>query len=303
MIHKFSEKRGFAYYVDRIIDEQCVARLERKARLFNQARHGQKLAIFANEHIGISINQYGCYDRFCLNLLFNFLAPILPVLKDGTALDIGANIGNHALFFSSRVGQVLSFEPHPRTFELLALNARTVDNITPFNFGLGERDETLLLNENPENMGASSIRYAADGTLRKVAIAVKRLDDVAGDLAHIDLVKIDVEGHERHVLGGGLEAIRRHQPLILLEQHATEFRDGSTPSIDLLKTLGYRFCWHQPTSHRKSRLLRRMNLLAMALLGRPYEYAIVTGERVPPATYPMLIAVPPRFRQALGLPG
>jgi FkbM family methyltransferase len=300
MIHKFSQKRGIAYYVDRLIDEQCVARLERKAKSFNQARQGQKVAIFANEHIGISINQYGCYDRFCLELLFDFLAPILATLKHSTVLDIGANIGNHALFFSPRVGQVLSFEPHPRTFGLLLFNAGTVDNVKAFNFGLGERDEMLELNENLENMGASSIRFGGGQSARKVAIAVRRLDDVARDLERIDLVKIDVEGHEPHVLKGGIEVLRKHQPLIVLEQHASEFHDGSTPSIDLLKELGYRFCWHQSTTYRKGWMTRRMNTLA-TMLGKPYEYVIVSDEQVPRATYLMLIAVPPRFQGALGL--
>jgi FkbM family methyltransferase len=300
MIHKFSEKRGFSYYVDRLIDEQCVARLERKAKSFNQARQGRKVAIFANEHIGISINQYGCYDRFCLEMLFDFLAPVGAVLEHGTVLDIGANIGNHALFFSPRVGQVLSFEPHPRTFGLLAFNAGTVDNVKAFNFGLGERDETLELNENPENMGASSIRFGNGESARKVAIEVRRLDDVARNLENIELVKIDVEGHEPHVLAGGIEVLRKHQPLILLEQHAGEFCDGSTPSIDLLKGLGYRFCWHQSTTHRKGWVSRRVNTLA-TMLGKPYEYVIVSDDRVPRATYLMLIAVPPRFQEALGL--
>ena len=41
---------------------------------------------------------------------------------NGTVLDIGANIGNHSLFFSNYFYKVLSFEPHPKIFKVLAIN-------------------------------------------------------------------------------------------------------------------------------------------------------------------------------------
>lgn len=301
MIYKFSEKRGVAYYVNRFIDERCAARLERKSKEYYAARQGRKMAIFANEHIGISINQYGCYDKFCLDLLFDFLRPLRSELQAGVILDIGANIGNHAVYFSSHAAHVYSFEPNPRTFDLLSFNAKMAGNVTPFNVGLGEREETLELNENPENMGASSIRYGAGADRPKVPIAVKRLDDIALDLPSINLVKIDVEGFEPYVLRGGQRTLEKHQPVVLLEQHAPEFVNGTTDSIELLKEMGYRFCWHQPANAGAGLLSRRLNTLATMFLGRTYDYAIVSADKVPVKSYLMLIAVPRRFQQVLGL--
>ena len=52
--------------------------------------------------------------------------------KNSNALDIGANIGNHSLFFSNHFLNVYSFEPSEIIFELLKLNIRSKENIKAF---------------------------------------------------------------------------------------------------------------------------------------------------------------------------
>lgn len=42
--------------------------------------------------------------------------------KQGTCLDIGANIGNHSVYFSGHFAKVVAFEAHPRNVGILRAN-------------------------------------------------------------------------------------------------------------------------------------------------------------------------------------
>jgi hypothetical protein len=117
--------------------------------------------------------------------------------------------------------------------------------------------------------------------------------------ARLCFTKIDVEGFEPAVLRGAERTLREAQPLIVMEQHTREFVGGSSPSIDFLAALGYRFCWQQVSATRHSRWVRRVIRLWSLLAGE--QRRIVCAEQVPPGHYSMLIAVPPRFTSVLGL--
>jgi FkbM family methyltransferase len=283
-----------------LINGKVVRHIERLARQFNRARQ-QKMAIFAHDHIGIHINYFGVYDKPELELLFRFLAPLADTLRAGVALDVGANIGNHALFFSERFRTVHAFEPNPTTFHLLAFNARLAGNVNPHNIGLGSESGVLRLNEDLDNMGASSIKYAPAGNARSVEIEVNRLDDLGLPLEGLCFMKVDVEGFEPQVLRGAARTIATHQPLIVLEQHEREFVDGTTECIAMLRELGYGFCWPRSAHGAKRGLARQFDSLGNRLFGRPDLIEMLAADQVPKGQYNMLIAVPPRFQAALGV--
>lgn len=280
-----------------LIDVQLARRLDSNSRRMNTYSNG-KIAIFANEHIGIQINQHGVYDRISLELLFALLAPIEDELKQSTAFDIGANIGNHALYFSRYLRCVHAFEPEPRTFELLKLNSALVDNLVPHAIGLGDEQGRFLLHGSFENTGASSILHPQEG--RSVEISVDTIDNLFGDLNDLALVKIDVEGFEANVLRGGMETIRRNQPVVTFEQWETEFTGGTSESVSLLKEAGYRFCWPEHRHGGKGKFSRPISAILDATVRRGREFTIVTDDQVPKRKYKMLIAVPERFHGALG---
>ena len=63
-------------------------------------------------------------------------------------------------------------------------------------------------------------------------------------LTRLDLVKIDVEGFEERMLLGGRQALRRWQPVLLLEIDPPRLREkGTTPErvLALLREMGYHF--------------------------------------------------------------
>ena len=283
-----------------LINGKVVRHIERLAGQFNRARQ-QKMAIFAHDHIGIHINYFGVYDKPELDLLFRFLAPLADTLRAGLALDVGANIGNHALFFGERFRAVHAFEPNPTTYHLLAFNAKLAGNVSPHNLGLGSESGVLRLNEDLDNMGASSIKYAPTGNARSVEIEVRRLDDLDLPLDGLCFMKVDVEGFEPQVLRGAARTIAAHQPLIVLEQHEREFVDGTTECIAMLRDAGYRFCWPRSSHGAKRGLARQFDSLQNRLFGRPDLIEMLAADQVPKGQYNMLIAVPPRFQAALGV--
>ena len=72
-----------------------------------------QLVIFSFDHIGLSLNLEGRYENSSLMLVEEFIKNKLPNAKDKTALDIGANIGNHSIFFAKQFKYVYAFEPNP----------------------------------------------------------------------------------------------------------------------------------------------------------------------------------------------
>lgn len=292
------KKRTFKNIVDSYIDFYIAKRISGKSHEFNQARRGA-LAIFANDYIGIQVNLYGIFEGSDLDMVFSFLDPILDNLKEGIALDIGANIGNHSIYFSRYFKSVLAFEPHPQIYSLLLLNSNIAPNIQAYNFGLGDRSKAIELNENWENMGSASTVHCwvEDGS--KLLVNIRSLDELELGCEAISLMKIDVEGFESSVLDGAKLTIQKYHPLILIEQLESEFIGASTPSIDFLTEQGYVFCWYQPWAATRGWMERKVNTLRNILLGTTYDINFVTGMNPPPATYAMLIAVSKRFQNQL----
>ena len=135
-----------------ILDYLCRRRLSKKRKSILAARD-HKMAVFANENIGISINLFGTYELEELKVLFQFLEPIKDQLITGTALDVGANIGNHSLYFSIYFNEVHAFEPSPDIFYLLKFNTKSKKNIYPQMLGIGDKQGSFKLIENEMNMG------------------------------------------------------------------------------------------------------------------------------------------------------
>ncbi len=129
-----------------------------------------------------------------------------------TILDIGANIGNHAVYFSQYGYSVLSFEPNAEVFLVLQANvsaATASESIRTFAFGLGARDELvdfyIPLGGRTE-WATCSAELARGFPARKTTVDIRRGDSVLASEGvfpdQVALIKIDVEGAELSVLLG-----------------------------------------------------------------------------------------------------
>ena len=233
-----------------------------------------QLACFAYDAITLAIHLDGRYERDELEFLAERIFPTLP--GPAVCLDIGANIGNHSLHFAQHFDRVIAFEPHPRTFALLSVNAALVKNVLALNCGASSQAGTVSVNESRTNMGASSIGRAGGDGGNTVSFALQRLDEVPEVIAceRIAFVKIDVEGHEREALEGAAETLRRHRPVVAMEALAEEVEDGTTAALAYLRGLGYSHVYELCDQGLIGQLPRRLAKAARALL------AVVTGRRV-----------------------
>lgn len=131
-------------------------------------------------------------------------------------VDVGANIGNHAVFFRDVMGvkDIACFEPNDENFRRLCKSAPYA---WKYQIALSDKDGTVTSVEQPHNMGAS---YCHDGG----GIPCDTLDSF--DLAP-DLIKIDAENMESRVLQGAIETIKKHRPVLFVEhndiQHFYDF--------------------------------------------------------------------------------
>lgn len=270
----------------------CAVRLQARSLELLQ-RRGGKMVVYANDFIGNVINAHGFYEFSELAAIFEFLRPLYKEFRESIALDIGANIGNHSIYFSRYFQWVHAFEPHPITRKILEINAGFYSNISVHGYGLGDCDGELTLKENPTNLGGSRIVASGQGDY---LIQLRRLDDAALERSKIALIKLDVEGHEAQVLRGGMETIKQAKPLILFEAHAEDF-DGPMEEIDLLKAMGYAFVWLQPLG---TGVKKYMRWIVQVLTGKK-KRILCTGDAIPRADHGMIIAVPPRWMAMLGL--
>ena len=148
--------------------------------------------------------------------------------KESCVLDVGANIGLTALAFSQicRCGQIVAFEPVPRTFQYLRQNVSEsgVQNVKIFNFALGSSEGSALMQGHPSNFACSFIAdnytIPADDHFAQ-RVPVKRLDDIFSDLSldRVDFMKVDVEGFELEVFAGGRETLNIYKPIVFLEMN------------------------------------------------------------------------------------
>jgi FkbM family methyltransferase len=138
---------------------------------------------------------------------------------DATIVDVGANIGLTALAFSAIAprGHVIAIEPSPRNFALLQTNLERNDvrNVDAVNLAMSDRTGTVEMVEDDSFMAGNRIVAGGAG----VSVPATTLDELLAGRGtrQVDLLKIDVEGHETQVLKGATTSLQRFQPMCVIE--------------------------------------------------------------------------------------
>jgi FkbM family methyltransferase len=169
--------------------------------------------------IGWSVYFFGTYEP-------EVRAQIIERLTTGgVAIDVGANIGWHALLMASRVGptgRVYAFEPNESTRNRLrgAVDANRFSQITIESHALAECEGRLGF-EAPDagHFWDGTGRLSRDTVGSAGAVECTTLDAfvVAERIARVALVKIDVEGWELAVLRGAGHVLNMLRPVIVFE--------------------------------------------------------------------------------------
>lgn len=211
--------------------------LHKYAKYYIKEKNYDQLVVYSHDTVSAEINLEGIYEKELLFFIKNFLKEKKYNYQNKTVLDIGAFVGNHSIFFSKIFNEVLSFEPHPTSFEILKINCRNFQNIKLYNFGCSDVNKDTYLRLKHTNIGGSSI---SDGKHeRDYPIKLLNLDDfLKYNSNEIGLIKIDVEGHEENVINGCIQLLKKNKPIIVLE--LKNFNGDSEPNvIKKLKSIGY----------------------------------------------------------------
>lgn len=155
------------------------------------------------------------------------------IVPDSVIFDVGANIGNHSLYFTRvcKAKTVFAFEPCKSTFSILKKNIeinQLEDKIIPYNVACGDTDtkgEMIIR----KDAGSNSVEPNECGTVQIIKIDNQIIKD------KISFIKIDVEGFEYHVLCGMKKLLQRDNPSILIEI----FDSNKAKVIELLQSMNY----------------------------------------------------------------
>lgn len=158
-------------------------------------------------------------------------------------MDIGANIGETAMHMSRITGNegvVHAFEPDPYTFEKLVhhITTNNIQNICIHPFGLGDADGAFTLERNAQHSGGNRINAKASGSADSVEVKIQNGDQIvtSGNFKP-DLIKIDVEGFELHVLKGLENTIRKYRPVLYVEVIDAYLEEQQTSADEVIAWL------------------------------------------------------------------
>ncbi len=147
----------------------------------------------------------------------------------GVFLDIGANMGYYSLM-AAHLGaeKIMAFEPNPTMYDRLQFNIEANDlenRITALPIALGDRVATMTMLVSDHDMGGSHIGEHGDGSGTPIDVQMKPLADVLAEegVAHVDAIKIDVEGMEDAVLFPFFEKSPRELwPRLVIIEHTSQ---------------------------------------------------------------------------------
>jgi FkbM family methyltransferase len=231
-------------------DELLITGINR----LKKTRHGMILYNPNDLYVGKSFDLYGEYSEGEITLFRQLIRP------GAIILDIGANIGPHALFYAQCTGPsgiLMAFEPQRILFQMLCANMALngVANSFCYNAAVGASSGTVIvpaLDYGIEN-NFGGLSLTADYSGHGEQTVILPIDSLKLQQCHF--IKIDVEGMELEVLTGAQETINRCRPLIYLEN---DRKEKSPPLIKYLQAMDYNLFWHCPNLFNPDNYFRNM---------------------------------------------
>jgi FkbM family methyltransferase len=259
----------------------CIpARLERR---------GAVIVLNPDDPVISGALTFGVYERAETAFLCQVLRPGM------TFLDVGANVGYYtalAIRHVGETGKIIALEPDRENFQYLerTVAANRAHNVTCVQRAAADRIGTLRLYVSKDNRGDNRL-YANDLCDESYDVDVTTVDTLLGECGvnSVDLVKMDVQGFEGHIVQGMERTIRQSKKLIML----TEFwpfgleSAGTCPERFLLGLEQAGLTLYQ--LRRRGELTRLVDkgLLISQYQGRKYTNIVaVRGNSLPPSLQP-----------------
>lgn len=172
-----------------------------------------------------------------------------------TILDIGANEGQSAYTFRLAFpnADIYAFEPLPECYKKLEINLAQLPGMFLHNVAMGDKNDELVFEQNEYAVSSSALTisdkhidsFPHTKNRKQITVPVQTLDNLFGsreDLGPL-LIKLDVQGYEKHVIAGGPETLSRTQALIIETSFETLYENQPLfdEMYDTIRGLGFSY--------------------------------------------------------------
>jgi FkbM family methyltransferase len=155
----------------------------------------------------------------------------IATIEGMRVLEIGANIGTETVSLLMRHGvkRVVAIEPDAENVRFLRANLAlngVQDRVAIYEMALSDADGTVVLERSRDNWGDHRVRVGGafgpdlhyEGLRTTTEVTARRLDSLVDvgevDLDEIDLVWMDAQGHEGHILSGAERLLAARVPIV-----------------------------------------------------------------------------------------
>jgi len=151
--------------------------------------------------------------------------------KGDIILDIGAGIGDDAIYFSDIVGKegkVIAIEAHPHTYRCLkkTIEANNLENVVAINVACSESSGKIKITKNLAYLG-NNIFHFNDENNDFIEVKSVTIDSILEELKieNVDFVKINIEGAEYGALKGA-SSILKNNTNLAISCHDFKYLEG-----------------------------------------------------------------------------
>lgn len=203
---------------------------------------------------GMNIGPAGAVDEGGEEWALRWCAGRTSPERPFVLIDGGANVGQYAGRALRIIGpklQIYSFEPSPRTFAKLSarIGGRPGVHLMPFGLSASEREAELHSHAGGEAEASLVKRDMSHWSIEQNQVdrvRLRWLDDVCREegITHIDLLKLDVEGHELEALRGAESLLNSRAVRCIQFEFGAPDIESRTFFKDIFKLLNqnYRIC-------------------------------------------------------------
>lgn len=257
---KTISKRGFSTAVKAVLNHlkgwinQLFGKRFYKKRIYNY----RMLLDLYDRGISRTLLLFGCRELEHKFMLEEYLRPGM------TVLDIGANIGYYALMELSIIGEkgtLIAVEPSPSNIQLLRRNIKLngYENVEVHQAAISDKSgfKKFFMSEMSNlntfhDTGTGSLHLSGE----TVDVATKTVGEILQG-RELDLMRMDVEGHEVEVINGLLPLIENGEvhPAIIFETHLSRYNENHDIEEPLrrLFAMGYKVKMVGSSSERGTR--------------------------------------------------
>lgn len=195
----------------------------------------------ANDYLFKSAVEKGINESHFSEIIAEF------VKEDSICLDVGGNIGTHAIAMSriAANGKVYTFEPQSLIFSILQNNLilNGCNNASAFRFAITDTSSKVMTMQpfsfSHERINNGAIRLDKDGHSGDLTLT-RTLDSFA--FPQVDFMKMDIQGSEVDALNGAGKTIGDSRPIMFIEieqQHLKALGSSAQQLIEKILSLGY----------------------------------------------------------------